>query len=224
MSDSILVRVRLDRYDLMSNEKQTQVYAQIPEVGRASWLLPAEMFHGLKDRDWPEVLDVANDHYTHGWDGSDDVAKAARAAVMEWLRDDANRDEVQATCELDQARRLPFARKLLEENERLRVRLAELEDQNGTVFRASHDSIVIGLYTTAAEARKHCEAFVRREYTGSGISDLTLSWREDEETVARPEDGEQELIESIGPHFNRPTGYVVTPLEVASEYDAEADE
>ncbi|MFI1728236.1 hypothetical protein ACH40E_03145 [Streptomyces acidicola] len=81
-----------------------------------------------------------------------------------------------------------------------------------TVFRASHDSIVMGLYTTADEARKHCETVLRREWPNS-----LLDWIEDEEDgvaelVAETADGETE------------TGYVVTALEVASRYDEEADE
>ena len=68
------------------------------------------------------------------------------------------------------------------------------------------------------------EALVRREYLSSGITDLKLSWREDEDTVDQPEDGEQELIEHVSPHFARSTGYVVTPLEVATAYDPDGDE
>lgn len=114
------------------------------------------------------------------------------------------------------------------EAELLRARIAELEAVPTTVFRASHDSIGMGLYTTAAEARKHCETEVRREHAET--STVKLWWREDEDTVDQPEDGEQELWETVksavvpGPGLTRPTGYVVTPLEVSSEYDAEADE
>ncbi|MGV9803960.1 hypothetical protein ACWDTP_38605, partial [Mycobacterium sp. NPDC003449] len=97
-----------------------------------------------------------------------------------------------------------------------------------TIYRASHDSIVMGHYTTAAAARRHCETVVRREH--SDDSTVKLWWREDEDTVDQPEDGEQELIEHVksqavpGPGFTHPTGYVVTPLTVASAYDEEADE
>jgi len=91
-----------------------------------------------------------------------------------------------------------------------------------TVFRASHESIVMGLYATAAEARKHCETVVRREHAET--TKVELWWREDEDTVDQPEFGVMELIESTAPHYARPTGYVVTPLEVASAFDEEADE
>ena len=120
MSDPILVRVTLDSYDMASTGRQTQVYVQIPEVARVSWLLPEERFHGLVDRAWPEVLDVTHDFVTYGGAASNSSTTAAWKAVMEWLRDDANRDEMQAAYEEDQARRHPVARKLL-------ARVAELE-------------------------------------------------------------------------------------------------
>lgn len=97
-----------------------------------------------------------------------------------------------------------------------------------TVYRASHDSIPMGLYTTAAEARKHCETEVQREHAET--TEVSLWWREDEDTVDQPEDGEQELWETVrskvvpGPGLTRSTGYVVTPLEVAAAYDEEAAE
>jgi hypothetical protein len=81
-----------------------------------------------------------------------------------------------------------------------------------TVFRASHDSIVMGLYTTAAEARKHCETLIGRDWPNCNVD-----WLEDDE------DGVAELTVWVGGE-ERTTGYVVTGLEIASEYDEEADE
>ncbi|MEU0808738.1 hypothetical protein [Streptomyces sp. NPDC005970] len=81
-----------------------------------------------------------------------------------------------------------------------------------TIYRASHDSIVMGLYTTAAAARAHCEADMRWD-----LPSVPLDWIEDEE------DGVAELVAAVGEE-ERPTGFVVTALEVASEYDEEADE
>ncbi|MEU3620646.1 hypothetical protein ABZ725_51680 [Streptomyces sp. NPDC006872] len=81
-----------------------------------------------------------------------------------------------------------------------------------TVYRAEHDSIVMGLYMTAAAAREHCETLIRRDIPGAA-----LDWIEDEE------DGVAELVAAFG-EDERPTGYIVTSLEVASRYDAEADE
>lgn len=107
------------------------------------------------------------------------------------------------------------------------ARVAELEAAQGTVYRASHDSIVMGLYRTAAEARKHCETEMRREYDET--TKVSLWWREDEDTADQPEDGEQELFVHATPAgMDRgrtwAPGYVVTPLEIAAEYDAEADQ
>lgn len=81
-----------------------------------------------------------------------------------------------------------------------------------TVYRASHHSIVMGLYTTAAAARAHCEADMRCEWPNS-----LLDWIEDEE------DGVAELVAESA-DGETATGYVVTSLEVASVYDEEDDE
>lgn len=89
---------------------------------------------------------------------------------------------------------------------------AELAAAPSTVFRASHDSIVIERYTTSSEARKHCEALIRREWP-----DNNVDWIEDDE------DRVAELTVWIGGEECH-TGYAVTTLEIASEYDAEADE
>ncbi|MFE2045697.1 hypothetical protein ACFXAZ_33240 [Streptomyces sp. NPDC059477] len=93
------------------------------------------------------------------------------------------------------------------EADRMRARIAELEAAQGTVFRASHDSIPLRLYTTAAEARRHCETVVRREIPGA-----SLDWIEDEEN------GVAELAAAFG-EDDRSTGYVVTALDVAGSCD-----
>lgn len=81
------------------------------------------------------------------------------------------------------------------------------------VYRASHDAIVMGLYLTTAAARAHCEAEERRAET----SESTLDWIEDEE------DGVAELV--AGTNLGEEdTGYLVTALEIAAEYDPEADQ
>ncbi|MYW48840.1 hypothetical protein GT346_42900 [Streptomyces sp. SID161] len=91
---------------------------------------------------------------------------------------------------------------------------AELE-QLRTVYRASHDSIVMGLYTTAAAARKHCEAEEQRAWSTS--SSPTFDWIEDEE------DSVAEMTVWVGGEETA-TGYVVTAQQVASDYDEGADE
>lgn len=99
--------------------------------------------------------------------------------------------------------------------EGLRARVAELEATPTTVFRASHDSIVMGLYPTAAEARRHCETVERRSW--AKFEHPTFDWIEDDE------DGVAEMTAFVGGEEFE-TGYVVTVLGVASKYDPEADE
>ncbi|MDQ0943317.1 hypothetical protein [Streptomyces sp. V1I1] len=82
-----------------------------------------------------------------------------------------------------------------------------------TIYRASHESIVFGRYTNRAAARAHCETLVRREVG----EDVFLGWVPDH----GGEDAPEELCTGEDVEC---TGYVVTPLTVASEYDAEADE
>lgn len=159
MSDSIIVRVTLDSYDIAHpSEKQTQVYVQIPEVARFAYLLPAERFHGLKDREWPDVLDVAHEHYERGWAARDSATATARAAVHAWLRDDANRDEMQSAWELDQARRHPVARKLLEENERLRALVADFEQAEPREHTVDEDPICFALIAQTDEVTPQVQA------------------------------------------------------------------
>ncbi|MGS2588043.1 hypothetical protein [Streptomyces hebeiensis] len=89
------------------------------------------------------------------------------------------------------------------------------------VYRASHDSIDMGIYTTREAAREHCEAYVRREEPEGSI--LHLSWwtedvADDEATY------ELHVTPAAVGSTIRATGYVVTPLTVASAYDPDAEE
>lgn len=79
-----------------------------------------------------------------------------------------------------------------------------------TVFRASHDSIVMGLYTTREAAREHCEAEERRSWPGR--TGLTFAWIPDDSDPLSPE----ELSVFAGQNDESVTGYVVTPLEPES--------
>ncbi|MBQ0947687.1 hypothetical protein [Streptomyces sp. RK76] len=149
----------------------------------------------------------------------------ARVAELETDREANDREYEQATArvaeldaELYTARahnrtlleqRNAHAKELLE----LRPKVAELEAAQGTVYRAAHDVIVMGLYRTAAEARKHCETEARQTEAGGAVFD----WIEDEE------DGVAELVAKTS-FGEEETGYTVTVLEVAAEYDAEADQ
>lgn len=106
------------------------------------------------------------------------------------------------------------------ELERLRGRVAELEAAQGTVFRASHDSIVMGHYTTRQAAMDHVHATLANEEGG----DVTarVIWRADDPEVDEPT-WECWLFDAEMAD-DEPTGYVVTPVEVASAYDEEAAE
>ncbi|MFF3310536.1 hypothetical protein [Streptomyces sp. NPDC002952] len=103
-------------------------------------------------------------------------------------------------------RMAPVLRRLLDledEVERLRLR---------TAYRAWRGAIALGTYDSAETARQHCEAVIRRD-----LPTVSLDWIEDEE------DQVAELVASVG-EDERVTGFVVTALEIASEYNAEADE
>ncbi len=97
---------------------------------------------------------------------------------------------------------------------------AELAAAPRVIYRASHDSIVMGRYTTREAAQAHCEAKVRQEEPEDSIAHL--SWWTDD----IGDDAEYELcITPASPGgLIRGTGYVVTALDVATEYDEEADE
>ncbi|MFD4475946.1 hypothetical protein ACFWPU_07505 [Streptomyces sp. NPDC058471] len=96
--------------------------------------------------------------------------------------------------------------------------LAALAGPEGlTLYRAQHGSIVMGLYTTATEARAHCVAKERRTRVDSAAP--VFSWIENEE------DGVASLVTvAEDSKLEAETGYIVTALTAAAEYDAEADE
>ena len=89
-----------------------------------------------------------------------------------------------------------------------------------TVFRASHDSIVMGLYTTREAAQAHCEAKVTQEETAGSV--LHLSWSADD--IGPDAEYELHITPAETGGLIRGTGYVVTPLEVAAEFDPDGDE
>ncbi|MEV7394900.1 hypothetical protein [Streptomyces sp. NPDC091215] len=89
-----------------------------------------------------------------------------------------------------------------------------------TVYRASHGSIVMGHYTSRQAAMDHVHGVLANEEGG----DVTarVIWRADDPEVDEPE-WECWLFDD-DMSDDSPTGYVVTPLEVASAYDPDADE
>ncbi|CAM5592183.1 hypothetical protein [Streptomyces purpurascens] len=136
MSDSINVRVTLGSYDVVHPaEKKTQVYVQIPEVARASWLLDSEFFSVLKDEPWPHVVSSAQEAYERRGVVSDSDSAAARKAVVEWLSVDENHDAMDEAWFQDRARRDPVSRSLLQDKERLTARVAELEKSQADADR-----------------------------------------------------------------------------------------
>jgi hypothetical protein len=89
-----------------------------------------------------------------------------------------------------------------------------------TVYRASHDSIVMGHYTTREAAMDHVHATLANE-EGGDVKARAI-WRADD-----PEDDEPEWecwLFDTDMADDEPTGYVVTPVEVASKYEPEDDE
>ncbi|MFE4679200.1 hypothetical protein ACFRCZ_43925, partial [Streptomyces sp. NPDC056723] len=84
------------------------------------------------------------------------------------------------------------------------------------VYRAAWGMTPLGTYTNQAAAREHCEADALNHspnYDG-GIFD----WLGDE---SEPDDPYELLVTIDGDE--QPTDYTVTRIEVATEYDPEAD-
>lgn len=140
-------------------------------------------------------------YFTYG-DGADPVAGAALAAEA----------QVYATLALvDVTAQAGASEKDTREGEST----GEL-----TIFRASHESIVMGHYTTREAAKAHCEAKVWQEEPAGSIRHL--SWSADD--IGDQAEYELHVTPDRTGGLIRGTGYVVTPLTVASEYDEEADE
>lgn len=99
-----------------------------------------------------------------------------------------------------------------------RDRIAELEAAPVTVYRAEHpdSGITLGHYGTDAAAREHCETTERHSWPKG--TTLAFDWIEDDE------DRVAELVVTAGQNEESTTGYIVTALELDSEYDVEADE
>jgi hypothetical protein len=132
-------------------------------------------------------------HFTYG-DGADPVAGHALAAEA----------QVYATLALAAAQAVP-------------VPGVVLEAAPTTVYRAEHpdSGIVLGLYTTPAAARAHCEASERRSWAKH--QEPTFDWIEDDEDRVAEMTAWAHGEEST-------TGYVVTALDIDSEFDEEDDE
>ncbi|MEV6450959.1 hypothetical protein AB0M75_06590 [Streptomyces anulatus] len=86
-----------------------------------------------------------------------------------------------------------------------------------TDYRAEHESIHVGHYTTEAAARRHCEALVSDEHPADRA--LVFDWIGDEDDPEEP----SELTVQVDGGDETPTGYVVVPLTVAAEHDPDAE-
>lgn len=85
------------------------------------------------------------------------------------------------------------------------------------IFRASYEPDVIGLYTTEAVAREHCVAALSHEHPASVT--VVFDWIGDESEPLDPWD----LVVQVDGGDRQPSGYRVTPIEVAAAYDPEDD-
>ncbi|MFD3641010.1 hypothetical protein [Streptomyces griseus] len=93
----------------------------------------------------------------------------------------------------------------------------ETEPAVAYVYRATWGMTPLGTYTNAAAARTHCEAdATNNEPDPTGIS---FDWIGDE---SEPDDPYELVIARGGP-ADEPTDYTVTRVEIATEYDPEAD-
>ncbi|MFG3426183.1 hypothetical protein [Streptomyces californicus] len=86
-----------------------------------------------------------------------------------------------------------------------------------TIYRAEHETIRVGHYTTEAAARRHCEALVSDEHPAD--RSLIFDWIGDEDDAEEP----RELVVQVDGGDEQMTGYVVVPLSVAVEFDADAE-
>ncbi|MEU3507608.1 hypothetical protein ABZ733_06730 [Streptomyces longwoodensis] len=146
------------------------------------------------------------------------VRLAARAAELGRLR-----AHVEALLE-ERHRTNEWADDAAKALRRQRDRITELETAQAFVYRAEHpdSGIVLGTYSKREAAAAHCEALARRE----GATGL-VSWVPDDSDALSPEEltfFDVEYCDGDDVPAQTCTGYVITPLEVASEYDAGAEE
>ncbi|MGW1223051.1 hypothetical protein ACWD6O_25120 [Streptomyces californicus] len=88
-----------------------------------------------------------------------------------------------------------------------------------TIYRAEHETIRVGHYTTEAEARRHCEHLVSDEHPADTSLLFTWAGLGDDEDAEEP----SELVVQVDGGPQGFTGYVVVPLDVATEFDPDAE-
>ncbi|MFB6813066.1 hypothetical protein ACFCV8_00765 [Streptomyces sp. NPDC056347] len=92
----------------------------------------------------------------------------------------------------------------------------ETEPTVAYVYRASWGMTPLGTYTNQTAARTHCMADATNN--AENPEGLTFDWLGDE---SEPDDPYELLVTIDGDE--QPTDYTVTRIEVAAEYDPEAD-
>lgn len=185
---------------------------------------------------WPEKCVSTGSYYMGAWDVSGletaipavlGLWESMRGGELERLRelvqqmvDGLNGHDCPPPDESPMQAVTRFAVRLMEAERQV----AELGAAPAFVYRAEHpdSGIVLGTYSNREAAVAHCEALARRE----GSTGL-VSWVPDDSDALSPEElsfFDVEYCDGDDVPVQTCTGYVVTPLELASEYDEEADE
>ncbi len=143
----------------------------------------------------------------------------ARVAELEAERHSTNEvlSDAMVAASADKLTRLLAPTQALREDE-------PVAKQPPIVYHAEHpdSGIVLGTYSNREAAVAHCEALATRE----GATGL-VSWVPDDGDAFSPEEltyFDVEYCDGDDVPVQTCTGYVVTPLEIASAYDEEADE
>lgn len=89
-------------------------------------------------------------------------------------------------------------------------------EADSTVYRVVQDAETLATYTTATEARKHCESVAREENDG----ERSFFWCEGEDTLDQPEQGPAWLVQSPRPGVKLPTGLAISPIAVKAAFEA----
>ncbi|MFD6587304.1 hypothetical protein ACFWED_10525 [Streptomyces anulatus] len=89
-----------------------------------------------------------------------------------------------------------------------------------TDYRAEHETVHVGHYTTEAEARRHCEALVSDEHPADRT--LSFDWAGLGDEADDPEQP-YELVVQVDGGPQQFTGYFVVPITVAAEHDPDAE-
>lgn len=89
-------------------------------------------------------------------------------------------------------------------------------DTGLTYYRASHDSIVVGRYTTETVARRRCETLLSDEHPDDAV--LIFDWIGEDDPEEPCELGVQ-----VDGGDEQPTGYVVQALRIEADFDPDAE-